>query len=86
MYAFGESYAVLITARCMQGIGSAATTTAGMALLADCYTTDKERGEAMGTAMGGLALGVLSGPPYGGVSYHNGGKEVRVEAQAQVRM
>jgi hypothetical protein len=29
-------------------------------MLADCYTDDVERGSAMGIALGGLAMGVLS--------------------------
>ena len=29
-------------------------------MLAERYTDDEERGKAMGTALGGLALGVLS--------------------------
>jgi hypothetical protein len=29
-------------------------------MLADRYPVDEERGKAMGTALGGLALGVLS--------------------------
>ena len=32
---------------------------AGMGMLADRYTDDRERGNAMGIALGGLALGVL---------------------------
>lgn len=32
-----------------------------MGMLADRYTDDKERGNAMGIALGGLALGVLIG-------------------------
>ena len=31
----------------------------GMGMLADRYTDDRERGNAMGIALGGLALGVL---------------------------
>lgn len=31
----------------------------GMGLLASVYTDDKERGHAIGIALGGLALGVL---------------------------
>jgi hypothetical protein len=34
---------------------------AGMGMLADRYPDDKERGNAMGIALGGLALGVLIG-------------------------
>ncbi len=32
----------------------------GLGMLADRYPIDEERGKAMGTALGGLALGVLS--------------------------
>lgn len=31
----------------------------GMGLLASVYTDDEERGQAIGVALGGLALGVL---------------------------
>ncbi len=46
----------------------------GMGMLAQCYPDDKERGNAMGLALGGLALGVLIGPPFGGVMYEFVGK------------
>jgi MFS transporter, DHA1 family, solute carrier family 18 (vesicular amine transporter), member 1/2 len=45
-----------------------------MGMLADRYTDDKERGNAMGIALGGLALGVLIGPPFGGFMYEFVGK------------
>ena len=45
-------------------------------MLAQAYTDDMERGSAMGIALGGLALGVLVGPPYGGVLYQWAGKEL----------
>lgn len=35
----------------------------GMSMLADKYPDDKERSRAMGIALGGLALGVLSTGP-----------------------
>ena len=38
-------------------------------MLAESYPDDKERGNAMGLALGGLALGVLIGPTFGGVMY-----------------
>uniref|UniRef100_A0A0K0DN88 MFS domain-containing protein n=1 Tax=Angiostrongylus cantonensis TaxID=6313 RepID=A0A0K0DN88_ANGCA len=76
MFAFGSSYGTLWFARAMQGIGSACTSTSGMGMLAQVYTDDMERGSAMGIALGGLALGVLVGPPYGGVLYEWGGKEL----------
>lgn len=46
----------------------------GMGMLAERYTDDKERGNAMGIALGGLALGVLIGPPFGGVMFQFVGK------------
>lgn len=47
-----------------------------MGMLAQAYPDDMERGSAMGIALGGLALGVLVGPPYGGVLYQWAGKEL----------
>lgn len=46
----------------------------GMGMLAERYPDDKERGNAMGIALGGLALGVLIGPPFGGIMYEFVGK------------
>ena len=45
-------------------------------MLADRYPDDHERGNAMGIALGGLALGVLIGPPFGGFMYEFVGKSV----------
>jgi len=43
-------------------------------MLAEQYPDDGERGNAMGVALGGLALGVLCGPPFGGFMYKFFGK------------
>ena len=45
-------------------------------MLAQAYPDDQERGSAMGIALGGLALGVLVGPPFGGILYAISGKEL----------
>ena len=74
VFAFGRSYSVLFFARALQGIGSSCSSVSGMGMLADRYTDDKERGNAMGLALGGLALGVLIGPPFGGFMYQFVGK------------
>ncbi|XP_011293998.2 synaptic vesicular amine transporter isoform X1 [Musca domestica] len=74
IFAFGRSYTVLFIARALQGIGSSCSSVSGMGMLADRFTDDKERGNAMGIALGGLALGVLIGPPFGGVMYEFVGK------------
>ena len=44
-----------------------------MGMLADRYPDDKERGNAMGIALGGLAMGVLGESMYvcGGVRWVN---------------
>ncbi|CAJ0583366.1 unnamed protein product, partial [Mesorhabditis spiculigera] len=76
MFAFGNSYIVLLLARSLQGAGSACTATAGMAMLAEVYTNEKERSRAMGIALGAVALGGLLGPPYGGTMYQLFGKEI----------
>lgn len=43
-------------------------------MLASIYTDDEERGNAMGIALGGLAMGVLLGPPFGSILYEFVGK------------
>ncbi|PIO29471.1 hypothetical protein AB205_0112480 [Aquarana catesbeiana] len=60
MFAFSGSYVLLFIARSLQGIGSSCSSVAGMGMLASIYTDDEERGNAMGIALGGLAMGVLS--------------------------
>ncbi|KAJ6669024.1 hypothetical protein lerEdw1_007833 [Lerista edwardsae] len=45
-----------------------------MGMLASVYTDDEERGNAMGIALGGMAMGVLVGPPFGSVMYEFVGK------------
>ncbi|KAF9416651.1 hypothetical protein HW555_006081 [Spodoptera exigua] len=74
VFAFGRSYSVLFIARALQGIGSSCSSVSGMGMLAERYPDDKERGNAMGIALGGLALGVLIGPPFGGLMYEFVGK------------
>ncbi|XP_045781681.1 synaptic vesicular amine transporter isoform X2 [Maniola jurtina] len=74
IFAFGRSYSVLFVARALQGIGSSCSSVSGMGMLAERYPDDKERGNAMGIALGGLALGVLIGPPFGGLMYEFVGK------------
>ncbi|XP_017889817.1 synaptic vesicular amine transporter [Ceratina calcarata] len=74
IFAFGRTYGILFLARALQGIGSSCSSVSGMGMLAERYQDDKERGNAMGIALGGLALGVLIGPPFGGFMYEFVGK------------
>uniref|UniRef100_F7IIQ5 Solute carrier family 18 member A1 n=1 Tax=Callithrix jacchus TaxID=9483 RepID=F7IIQ5_CALJA len=74
MFAFSGTYTLLFVARTLQGIGSSFSSVAGLGMLASVYTDDYERGQAMGIALGGLALGVLVGAPFGSVMYEFVGK------------
>ncbi|XP_061586146.1 chromaffin granule amine transporter [Cololabis saira] len=74
MFAFSGTYALLFFARALQGIGSSFSSVAGLGMLASVYTNDEERGIAMGVALGGLAMGVLIGAPFGSVMYEFVGK------------
>ncbi|GAA51459.1 Synaptic vesicular amine transporter [Clonorchis sinensis] len=75
VFAFGKSYGVLFFARALQGVGSACSSVSGMGMLATVYTDDTERGRAFSWALSGLALGVLVGPPFGGICYEFINKE-----------
>ncbi|CAD5229654.1 unnamed protein product [Bursaphelenchus okinawaensis] len=72
-FAFSTAYWTLILARSVQGIGSAFTNTAGLGMVAKMYTEESERGKAIATVLGGLAVGALFGPTYGGILYEYGG-------------
>ncbi|XP_055367853.1 chromaffin granule amine transporter isoform X2 [Betta splendens] len=74
MFAFSGTYALLFLARSLQGIGSSFSSVAGLGMLASVYTDDEQRGVAMGVALGGLAMGVLVGAPFGSVMYDFVGK------------
>ncbi|GIY46104.1 synaptic vesicular amine transporter [Caerostris darwini] len=73
-FAIGNTYTTLFMARALQGVGSACTSVSGMGMLAEKYPDDAERGNAMAIALGGLALGVLIGPVFGGTLYQFVGK------------
>uniref|UniRef100_UPI003AAD1EF7 synaptic vesicular amine transporter-like n=1 Tax=Centroberyx gerrardi TaxID=166262 RepID=UPI003AAD1EF7 len=58
LFAFSSSYGLLLLARSLQGVGGSCLSVAGLGMLANMYTDDKERGRAMGIAFSGLALGL----------------------------
>ncbi|KAG0444409.1 hypothetical protein HPB47_013823 [Ixodes persulcatus] len=64
VFALGETFPVLFLARAIQGVGSSCITVAD----------DSRRSKVMGFTLGGAALGVLAGYPYGGVLYDFVGK------------
>ncbi|RCX22521.1 multidrug resistance protein [Fontibacillus phaseoli] len=75
LFAFAESFWMLIAARSLQGLAAAVTWTSGLAILADLYSSE-ERGKAMGLALSGQAAGILLGPTIGGWLYELGGYQL----------
>lgn len=65
IFAFAHRFWLLVAARILQGLSATATWTAGMALLADHFPSER-RGRAMGTVFAFANLGVLLGPPLAG--------------------
>ena len=77
VFAFGETYIVLLLARSIQGIGSEFLTVSVLSMLANEFKDERKvRFRAQGLAMGCMYLGIVTGPPIGGVLYHFAGKEV----------
>ena len=76
VFACGQSYGVLFLARSLQGVGSAFADTAGMAMIADRFTEENERQNALAMAIAFISFGSLVAPPFGGVLYQIAGKEV----------
>ncbi|CAH8866237.1 unnamed protein product [Trichobilharzia szidati] len=75
VFAFAKNYYLLLTARGIQGLGSACSTVSGMGMLATYFVDEVERGHAFAFALSGLAIGVLIGAPYGGVLFQFISKE-----------
>lgn len=76
VFACGRSYSVLFFARSLQGAGSAFADTAGLAMIADRFTEENERSQALGIALAFISFGCLVAPPFGGALYQFAGKEV----------
>src|SRR5215217_8079032 len=58
---------LLVAARAVQGVGSAASWIAALALVSDTAPPGK-RGEALGVAIGATGVGSIAGPALGGVA------------------
>ncbi|SEO43274.1 MFS transporter [Aquisalimonas asiatica] len=66
LFVAADSFTAMITARMLQGATSGATWTAGLAVIANHWPSH-ERGRAMGMVMTGFAVGLMAGPPLGGI-------------------
>ncbi|HEY4813446.1 MAG TPA: MFS transporter [Chthoniobacterales bacterium] len=71
LFWFGGTFSLAFLARFCQGAASAATWTAGLALIAEGYV--KNRVQMMGLALAGSTAGSVLGPVIGGVLYQAGG-------------
>lgn len=76
IFACGKSYSVLFIARSLQGVGSAFADTSGLAMIADRFTEENERAQALGIALAFISFGCLVAPPFGGALYQFAGKEI----------
>ncbi|KAL4265133.1 Major Facilitator Superfamily Vesicular Transporter [Pleurotus pulmonarius] len=66
------NYPVMVVARILQGLSSSMVWVVGLALLCDC-TPKEVIGRQLGIAMTGLSIGVILGPPLGGLLYDHFG-------------
>ena len=71
LFWFGGNFPLVLLARVCQGAASAATWTAGLALIAEGYV--KNRVQMMGLALAGSTAGSVLGPVAGGFLYQAGG-------------
>jgi MFS family permease len=67
LVAISDSIGVLIAARAVQGVGSAASWISALALVSDTALPGR-RGEALGVALGATGAGSIAGPALGGVT------------------
>jgi multidrug resistance protein len=67
LVAISNSIGILMAARAVQGVGSAASWISALALVSDTAPPGR-RGEALGVALGATSAGSIAGPALGGVT------------------
>ncbi|CAD5227048.1 unnamed protein product [Bursaphelenchus xylophilus] len=73
LFAYSETYNMLLIARSLSGIGCGFGATAGLGMLANAFPDYKKRTRAMAIVFSGIAIGTLLGPVLGGILYRYGG-------------
>ncbi|KAI0978155.1 hypothetical protein GJ496_007542 [Pomphorhynchus laevis] len=76
LFAFSNRYGILLSARCLQGIGSAFADTSGFSLIAETFTEIDERSTALGISLAFISFGTLAAPPFGGIFYQLFGRRI----------
>jgi multidrug resistance protein len=66
IFVASDAYWLLLSARVVQGVAAAVVWTAGAALVADVFPAER-LGTAMGAVLASTSLGLILGPPVGGV-------------------
>lgn len=66
LFAYADSFALLLLARVLQGVAAGMSWVSGLALIA-ASTPIATRGRSLGLAMSMVSIGVLVGPPLGGL-------------------
>ncbi|XP_043239757.1 synaptic vesicular amine transporter-like [Amphibalanus amphitrite] len=74
LFAVASGVSALFLARAIQGVGSSCIAVSGLSTVADLYPNERERSRVMGRVLGAMAVGVLIGYPFGGLSYDLMGK------------
>ena len=74
-FAFGQTFALLVTARSIQGIGSVICAMAGFSILAQKFNKPGERSKFQGIAIAIISSGCFIAPPCGGLLHKYVGKQ-----------
>ncbi|KAI1312257.1 hypothetical protein EDD11_003014 [Mortierella claussenii] len=72
LFMLATNFYVFLMARLLQGVAGGSVWTLGLALITDVFPAH-ELGVQMGKALIGYTLGLMIGPPLGGVLYEHGG-------------
>ena len=75
LFASARTFPLFVLARVLQGISAGVSWTAAFALIAATHPPGA-RGRAMGVALSGMTVGMLLGPPLGGLLLENFGTRV----------